>query len=178
MELMEDKLWRLVKALSLKHSLIGASRSSDEPSTIKRQVLSIDTQFLKLQCLFHLKSLYCQHTCIFKVHRSCADLEGWVWTPPPPLLEIFFFNLHSKNYRKVHLRPSPPRSKQKLPSDSHSNFFSFGVGGYSRMLFVTKIWTFLNLFTELFIKKQLVTWQQNLPFFNSISFDIKVWNKA
>lgn len=173
MELMEDRLWRLVKALSLKHSLIGASRSSDEPSTIKRQVLSIDTQFLKLQCLFRLKSLYCQHTCIFKVCRSCADLEGWVWTP---LLEIFFFlNLHSKNYRKVHLRPSPARSKQKLPSDSHSNFFSFGGGGYSRMLFVTKIVAFLYLFTGLFIKKQL---QKNLPFVNFISFNTKVWNKA
>lgn len=129
MELMEDRLWRLVKALSLKHSLIGASRSSDDPSTIKTQNVSIDTQFLKLLCFVYNHYIDCQHTCICKASRSC-DLEGVGPDPPPPLYgNIIFLNLRSKNYRNM----PPPRCKLKISLGLPLRLF-LGGGVFARVV--------------------------------------------
>lgn len=127
MELMEDRLWRLVKALSLKHSLIGASRSSDDPSTIKTQNVSIDTQFLKLCYVSFIIIILIVNIHVYVKHHVHAIYRGWVQTPTPhpPYGNIIFLNLRSKNYRNM----PPPRCKLKISLGLPLRLFFFGGGG-------------------------------------------------
>lgn len=95
--------------------------------------------------------------------------------PPPPYGNIIFLNLRSKNYRNM----PPPRCKLKISLGLPLRLFFFG-GGYSRVLFVTKMWAFLKLLTGLFIKKQLATLNWGLSTTSTISqffFTCKYWTR-